>query len=385
MNYLRILALQTGFDCRAGGARLDYEILAGLARLGHGVRILMPSVNRYRGEIPPGLTIRYIPVRGGKFPQSLGLFFLPWVMHEIHRYRPDIIRDHSPYTFGLLSLFVQALSGIPVIAQYHHPETGAAKVLVERFFLREYAYVITDSRHSLAAMIRKCPALTQKAGFVYCGVSADFAPRRIDASVWRYRRGLPSLGPIFCASGSLVRRKNWLFLIEVMESWAKDVGCGALVIVGEGPQRKELERAICRRGLEGRVLLWNYVDQQEYIELLNVSAAYLSASFMEGFGLGVAEALACGIPAIVSDRGSLPEVVRDGITGFVLPIDKGVVPWVDAMRRLYEEQEFHFQLGESAQVDISNRFSWDYAAGETAEIYRRVVSEYMQGTRAGRS
>ena len=67
MSFLRILAIQTGFNLTAGGARADYEILAALARLGHAVHVVMPAVNRDQSPIPRGVTVRYIPARGLSF------------------------------------------------------------------------------------------------------------------------------------------------------------------------------------------------------------------------------------------------------------------------------------------------------------------------------
>ena len=329
---LRILAVQTGFILTAGGARADFETLGALARLGHHVRIVMPAINR-NDPVPPGVSIRYIPARGLKFAQSLGLAALPWLLQEGRRFRPDIIRDHSPYTFGVCTFALGRVLGVPTVASFLHAENGTVNTWTEERLLSHYDHVITISRFSLSQLVGLDVTLAPKSSYVYCGVGPEFKPQDTYAMQWRVERQLPPDEPLFSTAGSLIPRKNHAFLLDAMERWVSEGRNGTLVILGEGPERTKLTEDIARRGLEERVLLWGYLGQKDYLALLNASTAFLFPSLMEGFGMAATEALACGVPALVSDCASLPEIVRHETTGYVLPVGSGPQPWVSAMAR----------------------------------------------------
>lgn len=371
---MKILALQTGFRLTTGGARVDFELLSALARLGHAIRVIMPSVNR-GDPVPLGCSVCYIPSRGLRFPHSLGLVSLPWILKETRRYKPDILRDHSPYTFGLASLACGSLLGVPVVASFYHSESGAAQTWTQQHLYHRYAHVVTTSRFSLSQLGALNKDILGKASYVYIGIGSEFEPQEIKIKLWRSKHQLPLEGPIFSTAGALIMRKNHAFLIEVMDRWVSEGRSGSLVIVGEGPERTALRADIVRRSLSERIFLWDYLSREDYLALLNISTSFLFPSVMEGFGLAPAEAMACGTPAIVSDRGSLPEVVSQGTIGFVLPVDRGTDLWLEAMSALSDHPELRFQMSQVAIADMRARFNWDRAGQETADLYQEIVRQ----------
>ena len=381
MRMLRILCPQISFHPHAGGSRADYEILASLSRLGYEIQVLMPRLQRGRTPIPAGVNVRYIPVRGLGFPQSLGLAFLPWLLAEAKRFCPDLIRVHSPYAFGLACLVVGRLCRIPTVASFHHSfETFTGSAWTERYLLCHFSHVTTVSRFALSQLAQLDPCLSAKSSVVYNGVSSRFAPKDYDIAGWRRARGLQPASPLFSTVGSLIPRKNTVWLVELMAAWIEAGHEGELVIVGNGPEKALLARKIAESGLEGWIHLWGTVSDADHLSLLRASTAFLLPSLMEGFGLAPAEALACGTPAIVSDCGALPEVVTDGVTGFVRPIDRGAGPWIETMTWLCHDDALRAQMGQAAAADVRQRFNWDRAGRETAAIYERVVQN-MTGHR----
>lgn len=376
---MKILCLQTAFNLNAGGAHMDFQVLSQLSKLGHTVRIVMPRISQARGPIPVGAQVHYVSARGLKFPQSLGLTCLPGIIREARNFRPDIIRDHSPYTFAWATLMVSHTHQMPAIGVFHHPEMGLNAKYVERHMLKHYEHVTTDSKFSAGQLLKSKSSLREKISTVYCGVDSDIKSMPLNVDRWRVQHKLPPDGPIFCAVGALVPRKNHLFLLEVFQQWLQTGGTGRLIIVGEGPDEPRIRQAIRQRQLAERVVIWPHLEQAAYVELLNAANILLFPSLMEGFGLVPAEAMACGLPVIVSDRGSLPEVVRDGVTGIVVPIDQGPELWVGAIKRLHDDSVLRQRLRHDARIDAQTRFSWDQAGRETAKIYQQVIEEYKRG------
>lgn len=374
---MKILCLQTSFNLLGGGARVDFEVLRALASQGHEIRVLMPSFNRSRTSFPPGVTIRFINARGLKIPQSLGLSYLPYLLCEIRKFQPDIIRDHSPYTFGVLSLMVKKLYNVPIVGCFHHPESGINNIITNYYILRHYSHIVTVSRFSALRLAEIDNYLANNVSIIYNGIDldVDFILKVEDKKQWRKSRGLPLSDPIFCTAGSMVPRKNHLFLIDLMSAWVADGRPGVLVFVGDGEEKTSLIRAIKTKGLDERIFLWGHTKQEDYIRLLNSAAAFLFPSYMEGFGLAPAEALSCGVPALVSDRGALPEIVSDYKTGFILPIDQGVYPWIQAMHQLIDNPELRASMGQLAIIDIQDRFNWNTVGLTTEALYKKIVAD----------
>ena len=92
-----------------------------------------------------------------------------------------------------------------------------------------------------------------------------------------------------------------------------------LLIVGEGPELGRAEQLIDQLGVTAHVELVG--EAQDVVGLLSVSDLFLLPSLQESFGLSALEAMACGVPVVASNVGGLPEVITDGVTGFLHPPD----------------------------------------------------------------
>ncbi len=91
-----------------------------------------------------------------------------------------------------------------------------------------------------------------------------------------------------------------------------------LVFVGDGPDRPLAERRAVELGMQGAV---HFLGKQENIyPILSVADVFLMPSVQESFGLAALEAMSCGVPCVTSDAGGLPEIMRNGITGYIVPV-----------------------------------------------------------------
>ena len=92
----------------------------------------------------------------------------------------------------------------------------------------------------------------------------------------------------------------------------------------------------------------------------------------ESFGLAALEAMACEVPVISSDAGGLPEVVEDGVTGFMRPVGD-VEGMTAATLRLLGDEDLRRRLGEAARRQAVARFSQDTVVGRYRSLYERVT------------
>ena len=374
---MRILAIQTAFSVTSGGGRADYEILSELACRDNIVEIVMPRANKMIATIPPGTQVHWISARGMKIPQSLGITAFPSVLRAALRFRPQIIRDHSPYSYGLMSLWIGRLLRVPIVGMiYHIDDSIRGARWVEKNLLPRYDQILTISCHSMSNLKQSIPEISDRVDYIYCGVRSKSAVVDTQDNSWRNKLGVSDDVPVFISSGVLAPRKNYNFLLDIMDKWSKMGRDGVLIITGEGELRNELERKIHEMGLVEKVRLVGYQSETDLVRMFTNSIAFLSPSKMEGFGLAAAEAMACGTPAIVSNNGALPEVVSHHKTGFVLPINQGPDPWIRAMISLSDDSALYKSYGEAAESRIKDMFTWERAGTETEAVYQQVVDQY---------
>jgi glycosyltransferase involved in cell wall biosynthesis len=171
--------------------------------------------------------------------------------------------------------------------------------------------------------------------------------------------------------GTLEPRKNVALLLDAWSLLEDRHGLRpTLVIVGgKGWFYEALEARVQALGLSSRVRFAGYVLDADLPVWYSAATLFVYPSLYEGFGLPPLEALACGTPAIVSDRSSLPEVVGDA--GLALPPDDAQA-WADAIALLLGSPDKRKAMSE-AGLRQAARFSWSQTAGQTAEVYRQVL------------
>ena len=94
-------------------------------------------------------------------------------------------------------------------------------------------------------------------------------------------------------------------------------------------------------------------------------------SLYEGFGLPVAEAMACGLPVVATSGGALPEVVEDGVTGILVP-PADARALAEATDSLMRDAQLRRRMGQAGRQRILEKFSWRKAALQTEAVYQQV-------------
>jgi glycosyltransferase involved in cell wall biosynthesis len=175
------------------------------------------------------------------------------------------------------------------------------------------------------------------------------------------------------ACRQLFPRKGIRFFIEAAARLRARYPDLAVVIAGDGFERPELEELARRLGIADRTTFLGWVANKQLPDYYRACAVSVIPSLEEGFGIPAAEAMGCCAPVVATDAGGLPEVVEDGVTGFVVPkADAGAL--ANAIDRLLSDPELRTRMGRAGRARACERFDWDRSASQFEAVYRQILS-----------
>ncbi|HEY2421305.1 MAG TPA: N-acetyl-alpha-D-glucosaminyl L-malate synthase BshA [Neobacillus sp.] len=145
-----------------------------------------------------------------------------------------------------------------------------------------------------------------------------------------------------------------------------------LLLVGDGPEMTRICNLVRDLGLESQVI---FLGKQENLdELYSMSDLMLLLSEKESFGLVALEALSCGVPCIATNVGGIPEVIEDGITGFVCNV--GDIKDISTKAiSLLNDPKLHQQYSDQAIVSVRSKFSAEQIVHQYEQIYFKLLNQ----------
>jgi glycosyltransferase involved in cell wall biosynthesis len=239
--------------------------------------------------------------------------------------------------------------------------------------------VLADSRFTAGELVEVFQLPEEKVSVVYPGLNPVFleSPSKEETATALRAYGLAP--PYLAYVGNLHPRKNLATLVEAFSLLRREglghrlavIGGGGLGRLNNSEYRKLVQR-VKDLGLEDEVVFTGYVPDDRLKSLLACADMLVFPSIYEGFGLPPLEAMACGVPVITSRRASLPEVVGDAALLLDDPLDPEEI--AAKVKRLIEEAGLRKDLVRKG-LEIVPNFTWDKAAREVLEVYRRVMEE----------
>ncbi len=179
--------------------------------------------------------------------------------------------------------------------------------------------------------------------------------------------------------GRLVDAKDYPTLIDAVALLAERGVDIQLEIVGDGPERQNIETAIERHGIASRVRLAGIrTDVAEWLARWGVFA---SSSMREGQPVALLEAMASGLPSVVTAVGGVPDTLADGVEGIVVP-PSNAQALADGLQRLLGDPELRDTMGRAARERVIREFSIQSLARTCREAYAEVLRPDLSGASA---
>ena len=311
----------------------------------------------------------------------------------------DVVHCHTWYTH-LAGILVRHAYGIPLLITVHSLEPlrpwkreqlgGGYEVStwVERTALEEADAVIAVSHGTRDDVLRLFDVAPERVHVIHNGIDADFfAPDPATDALERH--GIDPSIPYILFVGRITRQKGIVHLVRAIR--LLDPGIGVVLCAGQ-PDTPEIGREMEAAVTEARAVhpnvVWipEMVSREAVRQLYSHAALFVCPSVYEPFGIINLEAMACERPVVATAVGGIPEVVVDGKTGVLVPIelraddpmtpmdpDRFASDLASAVNALMADPELRGRMGRAGRLRAVEQFSWASVADQTVALYRSLL------------
>jgi glycosyltransferase involved in cell wall biosynthesis len=300
----------------------------------------------------------------------------------LQEYDPDVIHCQEIFQFCSQRAFLSAKKmRIPFIFTQHKYDNPAGPwKMAWNIFRKSFGkYICNYSSHITAIsnaakqfLIHSMSLPEDHITVIPLGVDvAEFRPLKSEGACLKQRLGLEDRTVILFV-GRLTPIKGVHHLVKAFAKICRLHPEACLLIRGEGEQKKYLSKFIKDHGLEHYVFFLPFFPRKMLPVLYSMSDIFVLPSLKEPFGLVLLEAMACGKPAVGTNVGGIPDIIKDGVNGFLVKTGQ-TGELAEKLEILIRDEEQRATMGYKARKIVEDYFDYKIIAGKTASIYTRCL------------
>lgn len=360
-----------------------YTLSQELISRGHDVSVFtMGQDNKNIGDfdVPDLLKIYRTKSASADFKRD-GSEIIHRDFREILTSKPDIIHVHTPFGIGKQGLRAARLLDIPVIGSHHsfyvNYEHGTFKgeSFLSRILLRKYSVwfynqcklVITPSKAIAEDLIKS--KLSTPLSIIPNPISIKKFKPSAPKEQLKKIAGLPEFSLVYF--GKITYEKRIHELLKVFALLTPKYPKMRLSIVGDGPEKKNLQDFAKRLNVDDKIIFFGLLDGQQFIDTIAANDVFITASDAENQPLPIFEAMALGLPQIVA-KSPIDEYIEDGKTGF-LTKKYSFMELSEKLAKLIENPALRQQMSEN-----SKKAALKYDASNIAMEYERIYNDFIK-------
>ncbi len=339
---------------------------------GDQVLVVAPDggLTEYKGAKVYGVSGMPLPL----YPELKLALPRPAIGEALEAFQPDLIHIVNPAVLGLAGLFYAKIMQLPLIASYHthlpqylqHYGMGALEGVLWELLKATHNQAELNLCTSTAMMEELSEHGIERVALWQRGVDTELFRPQLRSGQMREHlsQGYPD-DPLLLYVGRVSAEKQIDEIKPVLEA----IPNARLAIVGDGPYRETLEKHFADTNT-------HFVG---YLEGETLGAAYASAdafvfpSRTETLGLVLLEAMAAGCPVVAARSGGIPDIVTDGVNGYLFD-PKDSTGAVTATKRLLEAQSEREELREKARQE-AECWGWSAATQQLRDYYQQILSQ----------
>jgi glycosyltransferase involved in cell wall biosynthesis len=358
----RVVHVETGRHLYGGAAQVLY-LMGGLRDEGvESILVAPPGSAVAEAAEKRNLRVRRVPLAG-----EADLRFVPRLAAVLREEAPDLVHCHSRRGADTLGGLAARTVGVPAVVsrRVDNPEAPA----LARLKYGLYRKVITISER-IREQVISTGVPERKVTCVRSAVELERWSGPCDPHRFRWVSGALEGEVTVGVAAQLIERKGHRDLLEALPAILARVPHLRTVFFGRGPLEEELRTTAARLGLASRITFAGFVDDLE--PLLPCLDLLVHPAHMEGLGVILLQASAAGVPIVAARAGGIPEVVREGVNGLMVP--PGDPPSLaNAVLRVLEAPDLSARLREGGRSLAREEFSVGAMVRGNLAVYREVL------------
>jgi glycosyltransferase involved in cell wall biosynthesis len=324
-----------------------------------------------------GVTIRSFPVQT---PTRLcwSAPLAKALRRELSTY--DIVHIHSMYLFtSWLAAHYARKYNIPYIVR---PHGTLDPYIFKRHRLRKSILELLFEKRNFANAAavhftaREEMELARSTGFQFKGAVVPLGVNVGALYPLRDRTPKPKKSILFL--GRLNVKKGLDLLAEAFGTLARSRNNLELIVAGPDEHNYEFQvkRWLIKEGVDGNCIFAGMLTGENKLSALQSADIFVLPSYSENFGIAVVEAMAVGLPVVISDRVNIWREIAEAGAGLVVRCDVGEL--TRALSTLLDDQELRLSMGERGRQLVERSFTWQVTAREMADLYERIVGDHRE-------
>ncbi|MBG6017053.1 glycosyltransferase family 4 protein [Proteus mirabilis] len=361
--------LHTESSCGWGGQEI--RILTesqGMMQRGHHVTLVCCPNSKIAKAAPDyGIEVVTLPIE--KKRRSALMALRNWL--KVHRQQFDVINTHSSTDAWLVALSCASLRHSPAVVRTRHVSTDVSRSLPTRWlYLSSSAHIVTTGEKLRQTLHQYNRFPLSQMTSVPTGIDLEkFSPQNKQQA--REKIGVPNK-PTLGIVATMRVWKGHKYLIEAWKTLHLQFPNWQLLLVGDGPQRKNLQPMVKLAGLEESVFFLG--NRNDVPDCLNAMDLFALPSFgNEGVPQGIMQAMACGLPVVSTTVGAISEAVIDGKTGFTLA-PQVQETLINYLAKLMASDELRQQMGQASLAHAKAQFGLDNMLDKMEKIFINAIS-----------
>jgi glycosyltransferase involved in cell wall biosynthesis len=290
----------------------------------------------------------------------------------------DIVHTHTSVA-GVIGRIAAKRASVPAVIHMIHAYAGHEQVpplkrglylMIEKWLDGYTDHYVAGSDYIRTYGIDHGIMRPDKITRIYYALRQEHISITGDPVAYRARLGIPDSSPVAGAVARLERQKGLIYFVQAMPTILQHVPDAHFVIAGDGPLREVLRAEAEQLGVSSRVHFTEWVSKVG--QVLSVLNILVTPSLWEAFGIVNLEAMACGVPVVASRVDGIPEVIRDGETGLLVP-PADPAGLAQAIIDLLRDQERAHQMGECGREWVARQFSVFAMVKSHEQLYQKLL------------
>jgi glycosyltransferase involved in cell wall biosynthesis len=279
-----------------------------------------------------------------------------------------VTHGYKPNLLGRIASWIQRIPTVAVSRGWTYESRRVRFYeFLDRIFLRLADAVVAVSEGQRQKILA-CGVRPDKVRVIHNAIDLANYPGPAENSV-RDELGIPRDAILVATAGRLSPEKNHLGLVEAARQVLTKMPDVYFVVFGEGLLRPVLERAVADAGIGHRFSLPGF--RSDVRSLLHEVDIFVLPSHTEGLPNVVLEAFACRKPVVATRVGGTPEVVNDGVNGFLIP-EEDMAGLAEAVLTLAGDAELRGRMGSAGFLSVGNEFGFERQTHLYLKLYATV-------------